>query len=296
MLPPWQQIGAQISAATGQTFRAQHQRPVTGGCINSAWVVGDGGRRFFVKTTTAGSEKMLRAEAAGLELIATTQTVRVPRPCCLGHDREFCWLVLEFLEFESASPVSQALLGERLAAMHAHSAPSFGLDHDNTIGSTPQPNQPDPDWIIFWRHRRLNHQLGLALDQGYDGRLQLMGVRLAEVLPVLFSDYRPPPSLLHGDLWGGNAAALQGGEPVIFDPAVYYGDREADIAMTELFGGFGPSFYQAYRSVWPMDAGYRVRRKLYNLYHLLNHLNLFGSGYLSRSEELLEELLAETGG
>jgi fructosamine-3-kinase len=158
--------------------------------------------------------------------------------------------------------------------------------------STPQLNAPGGDWVAFWRGRRLGYQLNLAAAKGH-GRLAAGGARLMEKLPAFFVGHTPAPSLLHGDLWSGNAAMTAGGEPVVFDPAVYYGDREADLAMTELFGGFPPPFYEAYRAEFPLDPGYGTRKHLYNLYHVLNHLNLFGGGYGAQAAGMIERLLAE---
>ena len=146
----------------------------------------------------------------------------------------------------------------------------------------------------FLRERRLGFQLDLAAANGYRGRLQARGEQLLERLGQFFSHYRPKPSLLHGDLWGGNHAADAKNQPVIFDPAVYYGDRESDLAMTELFGGFSAEFHAAYRDAYPLDPGYAVRKTLYNLYHVLNHLNLFGAGYKSQAETMVDRLLSET--
>jgi fructosamine-3-kinase len=164
---------------------------------------------------------------------------------------------------------------------------------DNTIGSTPQKNTPRQDWVAFWREQRLGYQLQLAARQGHGGALQRQGEQLLEYLPDFFTDHRPQASLLHGDLWSGNYSIDSQGQPVIFDPAVYFGDREADLAMTELFGGFGAEFYAAYNSSWPLEPGYAVRKTLYNLYHILNHLNLFGGGYLSQAQRMIQHLLAE---
>jgi fructosamine-3-kinase len=142
----------------------------------------------------------------------------------------------------------------------------------------------------FWRDQRLGYQLKLAARSGRD--LLKKGERILADLGAFFQNYRPVPSLLHGDLWGGNVSAVER-QPVIFDPAVYYGDREADLAMTELFGGFSEQFYQAYRDTWPLDDGYPVRKTLYNLYHVLNHFNLFGGGYGSQAERMIDSLLSE---
>jgi fructosamine-3-kinase len=162
---------------------------------------------------------------------------------------------------------------------------------DNTIGSTPQHNNRESNWVRFWQKQRLGKQLEFAADNGYGGQVLRLGEKVLEKVPVFFSDYQPAPSLLHGDLWGGNAAVTTQGEPVMFDPACYYGDREADLAMTELFGGFGRDFYAAYQTIYPLDSGYAQRKTLYNLYHILNHLNLFGRGYLGQATAMMERLL-----
>jgi len=181
--------------------------------------------------------------------------------------------------------------GRRLAALHRHTGDGFGWHRDNTIGATPQPNDAAGDWIDFYRHRRLAFQLSLAARRGLGRRALAKGERILDRLPGFFPGYRPDPSLLHGDLWGGNYGYADG-QPVLFDPAVYHGDREADLAMTELFGGFPAEFHAAYRETWPLDPGYPVRRTLYNLYHVLNHYNLFGGGYAGQAERMLDELLA----
>ena len=178
--------------------------------------------------------------------------------------------------------------------MHRHTQDRFGWHRDNTIGSTPQPNEKNSDWVVFWQQQRLGFQLELAAQNGIADSLREQGQRLIEVLPSFFSNYRPAPSLLHGDLWSGNYAMDTAGHPVIYDPAVYYGDREADLAMTELFGSLPQQFYSAYEEAWPIDAGYSVRKTLYNLYHILNHFNLFGGGYSSQAGHMIKSLLSET--
>jgi fructosamine-3-kinase len=152
-------------------------------------------------------------------------------------------------------------------------------------------NTPSASWTEFFRERRLRYQLELAARNGYGGRLQELGAELLAHIEPLLADHTPAPSLLHGDLWGGNAAVDSEGAPVIFDPAVYYGDREADLAMTRLFGGFSAAFYSAYESAWPLPKGARARVDLYNLYHVLNHVNLFGGGYEAQAESMMERLL-----
>jgi len=292
---PWNAIASSIERAISGPFALRHVGPVGGGCINRGHHIRGGTREFFVKLNTAASVTMFEAEADGLAEIARTHTVRVPVALCFGSDEEYAWLVMEWLPLSSdgLGREAGAQLGEHLAAMHRITADRFGWTRDNTIGSTPQINTQEQSWIDFWHKRRLRPQLELAAERGHRGRIQILGERLLERMPALFSGHRVWPALLHGDLWGGNAAATQDGTPLIFDPAVYYGDREADVAMTELFGGFPSSFYSAYRAAAPLSAGYAVRRELYNLYHVLNHLNLFGGAYLKQSESMMDGLLAE---
>jgi fructosamine-3-kinase len=250
--------------------------------------------RAFIKRLPLAERWRLEAEIDGLARIARTGAIRVPRVLGEGADEADAWIELEWLDLHPANAESDARMGEALARLHAATAPAFGLERDNAIGATPQPNAPSGDWIAFWREHRLGFQLDLAAGNGHDGRLQDRGRRLLERLPACFAGHRPQPSLLHGDLWGGNRAMLADGTPVVYDPAVYYGDREADLAMTRLFGGFGPRFYAAYEHAWPPDAGAEARRDLYNLYHVLNHLNLFGGGYRAQAEGMIDRLLAAT--
>lgn len=291
--PVWPEIGAHISRVTGQAFVPESRSAVGGGCINSAYAVSDGVRRYFVKLNEAAKAAMFEAEAAGLEEIAASGAIRSPCPVCWGTAGNSAYLVLEHIALGDGSVAAHEKLGHQLAQMHRKTDGSHGWRIDNTIGSTPQINTPDSDWIAFWRERRLGFQLALAARNGYGAPLQRKGERLVETFPALFADYTPQPSLLHGDLWGGNWGVDSQGQPVVFDPAVYYGDRETDIAMTELFGGFSSRFHAAYRESFPLDPGYAVRKNLYNLYHILNHLNLFGGSYRAQAESMMERLLAE---
>ena len=287
----WEAIAASIAHAIGEPFLADSANPIGGGCINRGFHLKGHGRDFFVKLNAASALAMFEAEAAGLREIAATSTVRVPLPVCTGSDPERAWLALEYLPLSSDGQHAMAALGERLAALHRVTSATFGWTRGNTIGSTLQVNTPLPEWSEFWVHRRLGYQLDLADRSGYRGVLQRKGELLLERVPSLLAGHRPAASLVHGDLWGGNAAAIAG-EPVIFDPAVYYGDREVDLAMTRLFGGFPSEFYSAYENAWPLEHGHRERRDLYNLYHVLNHLNLFGGGYLRQALQMIDRLLA----
>jgi len=205
------------------------------------------------------------------------------------------FLALEWLEVGRADEACEARLGAGLAALHRVSASRFGWWRDNTIGRSPQANGWCTQWLEFFRERRLRPQLALAARGSFAGLLAARGERLLAALPMLLADHNPQPALLHGDLWGGNWLATRGGEPALFDPAVYYGDRETDLAMTRLFGGFGTAFYRAYESAGPLPRGASLRVDLYNLYHVLNHANLFGGGYARQARELIDRLLAEVG-
>jgi protein-ribulosamine 3-kinase len=286
-------IARVITQATGEFFRPESRRGMSGGDINTAEVLEGGGRRYFVKLNDAARLAMFEAELEGLAEIANSQSVRVPQPICHGTHATQAFLVLEYLDIAPSAGKPDELLGRQLAAMHRTTTTEFGWRRDNTIGSTTQINTAEHDWLTFYREHRLRFQLELAARNSPGANLLRRGEQLLEKLPVFFARYQPLPSLLHGDLWGGNHAALRDGTPVIFDPAVYYGDREADIAMTELFGGYGPGFYAAYNEAWPLDAGYRVRKNLYNLYHVLNHFNLFGGGYAGQGERMIDKLLSE---
>jgi protein-ribulosamine 3-kinase len=235
---------------------------------------------------------MFEAEAAGLQALLDTHAIRTAVPLCSGQIGDQAYLVTEYIELGRPSENSHELAGRQLALLHSATATQFGWQLDNHIGATPQPNGWRDNWIDFWREQRLGYQLELAACNGYGGRLQMLGEQMLDQFPTLI-DHAPQPSLIHGDLWGGNMSFDSTGQPVIYDPATYYGDREAEIAMTELFGGFSGDFYAAYREAWPLDAGYVTRKTLYNLYHILNHLNLFGGGYLGQAQGMMERLLAE---
>lgn len=289
-MPNWASI-LQHLRDSGVAVHDKHEpRPVGGGDISAAWRLESEDGSVFLKTGPASSAEMFFAEAEGLSELGSANAVRVPAVLAANVDRDSAFIAIEWLEFERASAASERLLGEQLAAMHRVTREEFGWHRDNTIGLTPQHNPWSSDWVAFFREHRLGYQLELAASRGYQGELQELGSRLRKRLPVFFDEYEPVASLLHGDLWGGNWASCDGA-PVIFDPAVYYGDRETDLAMTRLFGGFGRGFYKAYEASWPLEPGHRERLYLYQLYHVLNHLNLFGSGYHGRAMALMKELL-----
>jgi fructosamine-3-kinase len=287
----WKRIEADIVIATGTRAELRPRGSVGGGCINQAQRVDFGDTTYFVKLNTAAQVDMFAAEFEGLQALRECRELHIPEPVCYGEDGQSAWIVMENLALGGhGDPVD---LGEGLAALHRITREDFGWHRDNTIGSTPQVNTPSTDWIAFYREHRLHFQFALAGRHGCPRHLLAQGERLMDGFHVLFDGYRPAASLLHGDLWSGNYAYTSSGEPTIFDPAVYYGDREADLAMTELFGGFGRDFYAAYNAAWPVDPGYKVRKTLYNLYHILNHYNLFGGGYASQAQGMVDSLLAE---
>jgi protein-ribulosamine 3-kinase len=263
--------------------------PVRGGDISAAWRVTTETGAIFLKTGAAAAFPRLDAEADGLRALDQAVALRVPRVLACGERGGTAFLALEWLTLRRPDEATARLLGSGLARQHRQLGKEFGWHRDNTIGRTPQINTRDDDWIRFFRQQRLGFQLELARANGYGSELQQEGARLAKRIGRFFEGYEPEPSLLHGDLWGGNWAA-DDGHPVVFDPAVHYGDRESDIAMTRLFGGFGQAFYDAYEQAWPLPAGHGRRLLLYQLYHVLNHLNLFGSAYHGRALDLLREL------
>ena len=290
---PWDEISRQISAATNCHFKIKETNTIGGGCINQTYRIADGAQRYFVKLNTTDSLSMFKVEAAGLMEIHQSHTLRVPLPVCYGQNDHTAWLVLEYLDINQGTRGNASDLGIQLAAMHRVVSNQFGWIRNNTIGQTPQINTTSSDWIYFWQTHRLGYQLDLARIHGFNGKLQNLGEQLLINLNKFFSDVSPVPSLLHGDLWSGNYSYDEMGNPVLFDPAVYYGDRETDIAMTELFGGFPANFYSAYRHDYPLDSGYNIRKVVYNLYHVLNHLNLFGGNYRYQAEQMMNRLLAE---
>lgn len=289
----WQIIINHISAATGETFAPTLPQGMAGGCINTASRLSDGNITWFVKSNSRNQLPMFEAEAEGLTALADTHSIRVPQSLCTGVTDKQSYIVMEYVALTSSLGAQQAA-GRQLAQLHRSTAKHFGWHRENTIGATPQKNIPTLDWVDFWAEYRLGFQLQLAADNGYGGRLQSSGDKLLNSFAALL-DHAPEASLIHGDLWGGNLAFDENQNPVIYDPATYYADREAELAMTELFGGFSPDFYAAYNEAWSLDMGYAARKKLYNLYHVLNHLNLFGTGYLGQAQQLIDQLLAELG-
>jgi protein-ribulosamine 3-kinase len=286
-------LAAALSRTLGCEVTAGSERSVSGGSISSCSRFESARGPVFVKHGDAASLEMFQAEADGLAELSRARALRVPDVLAIGEHGGTAFLALEWIDMGNATASSETKLGELLAAQHLVTQDKFGWHRDNTIGSTPQANRLTDDWINFLREQRLRPQLELARSNGASADLIDSGEWLCERLAQFFMGYRPAPSLLHGDLWAGNWGVDASGQPVLFDPAVYFGDREADVAMTRLFGGFGAPFYAAYQAAWPLDAGVPARITLYNLYHVLNHFNLFGGGYSRQALAMVQRLLAE---
>ena len=277
-----------VEQATGEAFRAESFQSCHGGCIHESGVVSDGVRSFFVKINGLDAETMFAAEAMGLQALGEVRALRIPRVIGQGATSNQAFLVLEALDLGGRPSGGEwRQLGVSLAALHRIQGPSHGWDGDNFIGKTPQANGRHDSWAEFFVEERLRPQFAMAEANGFSfPDAEDFMKRAGELL----AGHHPIPSLLHGDLWSGNVGFNGSGEPAIFDPATYHGDRETDLAFTEFFGGFAPEFYAAYRESYPLEGGYEKRRDLYNLYHVLNHANLFGGGYASQAQGMMRSL------
>ena len=272
-------------------LKLKHVSSVSGGSINAAYCLHTTAGDFMMKRNNKDAyPNMFACESAGLATISKTQTIAVPKTVLLDEFEEDDFLILEWIEADRTKPVASKLLGQQLAAMHRHTANLFGLDTDNYMGSLPQSNRRHDTWASLFINERLQPMVKLALSK------ELLNLkdeqafeRLYKLLPELFEE--EAPALLHGDLWSGNYLISVNQKPYLIDPAVSYGHREVDIAMTTLFGGFGREFYEAYQESFPMANGWQQRLDLWNLYPLLLHLNLFGSSYLAQVKQCLQRYL-----
>ncbi len=291
MSGPLEAICRQLADHLCTSLQYKGHQSLYGGDINQSYLLKTSEGALFVKLNKASRLTMFEAEAAALTEMRHAKAARIPEPILAGTSDNHAFLVMEHIEMGGSSAASEEALGHQLALMHQISRPNFGWDRDNTIGSTPQQNRESESWITFWREQRLAPQLQWTSQRGASRTLAEKGERLLDQLDTLLADHYVQPAMLHGDLWGGNWSTARSGEPVLYDPALYYGDRETDLAMTELFGGFSQRFYDAYSEAWPLDAGYSQRKVLYNLYHILNHFNLFGGGYGRQSERMIDQIL-----
>ncbi len=286
------EMAGHLARQLGLDEHGLHIDHLTGGDIADAWAVTAADSRVFVKTLPAGQAGLLSCEAEGLDAIMDTRTVRVPKVLDRDVFGDTAWLALEFLPLQPRTSDADQRLGQLLATMHRHGFDRYGWPRDNYIGRTPQHNRWSDNWSEFFAWQRLGDQLD-RLDQHLPDRdLGRWQRPLFEAWLDQFGRHQPEPALIHGDLWQGNAEMTTGAQPVIFDPSVHYADRECDLAMTHLFGGFSRHFYESYEKEWPLPEGHEDRRPWYQLYHLLNHANLFGGGYIQRSLDMVKRLVA----
>jgi len=293
-LPPGLQVAlSQILKEVGHPDPIIELRSLGGGCINHASKLVTEKKKYFLKWNSQSLPNMFTTEALGLRLLSSAKVIRIPEVIQAQETQAElpAFLLLEWIERQSN--FDQRKFGHQLAQMHLYSeSMRYGLDHDNYIGSTPQYNNWHTDWISFFRDMRLQPQIELAVRNNHCGvprrqKLEQLINRLEDWLKGI----PRKASLLHGDLWAGNVIGDEHSNPVLIDPAVYYGDREADLAFTQMFGGFSQTFYQAYHESYPLEPGYQDRFEIYNIYHILNHLNLFGESYGYSLDSVLRRLV-----
>ncbi|GHA62685.1 fructosamine kinase family protein [Photobacterium aphoticum] len=283
----WQAISHQLSNVLNNPFKIIEKDVLEGGDVNECYCISDGNTRFFIKLNDREQLTVFETEAESLRILNETDCIQVPQHIHVGTSKDKAFLVLNYLPTKVLNDDAAYQLGAQLAHLHAWGEQAeYGFDFDNYIGLTPQPNRWRRRWCRFFAEQRIAWQLQLCQEKGMVfGNIDEITSNVIQLL----MNHQPKPSLLHGDLWHGNTAMTVTG-PIIFDPASYWGDRECDMALTELFGGFPPSFYEGYHSVWPLDEGYEERKDLYNLYHVLNHCNLFGGSYIAQAEQIIEKL------
>lgn len=283
----WHFISEQISQHIQQEFICDDIREVTSGDTHKAFRISDGRKRFFCKINRHTSVALFESEIEGLIHLAQTKLFRVPHVICSGIVGENSFLVLEYISMSQGDQQSWMLYGEQLAHMHQQNTQAmYGWQADNFIGPTIQPNTWTKKWSQFFAEQRIGFLLQLLAEKGHKfGKIE----RIVSSVQTLLSGHSPVSSMLHGDLWIGNTGFFKG-QPVLFDPAFYFGDRETDIAMTELFNKFPTAFYQGYESIWPLDVNYQYRKAIYQLYHILNHALLFGGQYVQTAKATLTNL------
>ncbi|EGA68944.1 hypothetical protein VISI1226_21109 [Vibrio sinaloensis DSM 21326] len=286
----WQAISQQLSDTLMFSFNIEEKLRVPGGDINECYMISDGEQRYFVKTNSREFLTKFEIEAESIRIMRESNTLFVPEVILTGKSKHNSFIILNYLPTKQLDDDKNSyLFGQQLARLHQWGEQKeYGFDQDNYIGSTLQPNKWDRKWARFFAEQRIGWQLQLVREKG----VNLVDINdFIQVVHDRLASHQPTPSLLHGDLWHGNVANSVFG-PICYDPACYWGDRECDIAMTELFEGFQPEFYQGYESVLPLDFKYSERKDIYNLYHLLNHYNQFGGHYLEQSQKLINQILS----
>ncbi|KUI99511.1 fructosamine kinase family protein [Vibrio sp. MEBiC08052] len=287
----WQGILEQLSLTLGREFQIHERQRIHGSDINACYVIGDGHEKYFVKVMEKEGLSQLICEQDNLKVLARSHSVHLPKVRLVGSSKTHAFLVLDYINLRPLESGERSyLFGEQLARLHQwEEQKEYGFDQDNYIGVTIQPNSWNKKWHRFFAEQRIGWQLQLLYEKG----IVFVDIdKFVELIAQRLGSHQPNPSLLHGDLWHGNVAD-NGHAPFCFDPASYWGDRECDIAMTELFGGFEPEFYQGYESIFPLDLAYQERKHIYNLYHILNHCNCFGGHYLDDAQQLIRYVLEE---
>ena len=271
-------IITQLGNALNTTITVNGESSIVGGCINNAIKINTNKGDFFVKWNTNSKANMFQSEYNGLKVLKDTNTIRIPNVLCFDDD----FLILEFIPPSNPNNAFWEVFGQKLALMHKQTHSKFGLDFDNYIGSLCQDNTQNKNWTEFFIQNRLQAQLSIG---NFSGTLLSDFDKLFQKLSNLFPNEKP--ALLHGDLWSGNFLAKNGDTPMLIDPAIYYGNREMDIAMSKLFGGFNSDFYFAYNESHPLENGWEERIQICNLYPLLVHVNLFGGAYINQVKNIL---------
>ncbi|MBE3667821.1 hypothetical protein BOO25_02525 [Vibrio navarrensis] len=286
----WQAISEQLSDTLMFSYEIVEKVPLDGGDISDCFMISDGEHRYFVKVNERDFLQKFESEAENLRQLRETCTIHLPELILTGVSKSNAFIILNYLPTKPLEDApSSYQLGQQLARLHLWGEQKeYGFDQDNFIGAVLQPNAWHKKWHTFFAEQRIGWQLQLLREKGVN-----FGVldEIVDVVKRQLISHNPRPSLLHGDLWHGNMALSAFG-PICFDPASYWGDRECDIAMTELFGGFQPEFYQGYESLAPLPFGYAQRREIYNLYHLLNHCNQFGGHYLEQAQKAVDNVLS----
>jgi fructosamine-3-kinase len=283
------EIEKKLSHQLNRALVVRHHQSVGGGCINNANRLETTVGFYFLKWNNAHAYPgMFEAEAKGLKLLRSAGAIFIPEVIATGEAENKSFILLEFIEAGRRIKNFWEDFGAKLASLHKNSSDAFGLDHDNYIGSLPQSNKKHSGWADFFIHERLEKQIVLAKNSGAIGNSEVqqfhnLEKHIYEIIP------EEKPALLHGDLWNGNYMIANDGTACLIDPAVYYGHREMDLAMTKLFGGFAVEFYQAYNERYPIQKGFELRADIHNLYPLLVHVNLFGGGYVQQVKAVLSK-------
>lgn len=284
-----QHLEMALAERLNKTVQINNITVATGGCINQAYQLHGLSSNWFLKLNSAGHEDMFAAEADGLETLTKAEAFCTPKPLCYGSFQSSSYLIMEYLPLESR--VNDIALAGALRAMHEIHSPQYGYHRDNYIGLSPQLNHRHHSWFDFFMQERLERQLRMLTDRGKGHELHQLWPDFSRACETLFAGYQPPASLLHGDLWQGNVGQVAG-EPCLYDPACYYGDAETDLAMLELFGHPSDRFYETYDDGREVPSGREIRKHCYNLYHVLNHANLFGGGYLSQANGMVRSIIS----